>query len=412
MLFSKHNERKLTDKEKKEASQIVEKLKNNVEKDYPEEDIARAEKRAEEKYKSKKALSGIWDKIQVLFFIAKHPSVWGLPVAVPAAVAILYLVLPFDAIPDIIAPLGLIDDIAVITGTIAAIIKTVSSYSREKLLAIRKECPENLLDTFDEMFGLETPLPVAEETQECEVIVETPVEAAAHSIEKGLFKTKKAINRMRRNLDAESENNPRIKESRLYKAVSRVDDVADAIPLAGNTIALRALEVYLNLEILKKGIKSLISFILFALSLFFFALKDDSIFFLVISSLFMLSSYTFLFISIFKNIPRIWSFITGYFKGGLEEAVVSVLFKRAEREPSLKEELVRTGVKRLKNDRELLTVIYKNFGSSLIFFLIKMVLIIAAFFATKRVVLITTGLHSTFDVLFAPIVEIVRIINQ
>lgn len=411
-LFSKNEERDLTEKEKKDASLIVDKLKSGVEKNYDEDDILRAEERAEKKYKNKKALEKIWDKIQVLFFIAKHPSVWGLSVAIPAAVAVLYLVLPVDAIPDFIAPLGLVDDIAVITGALAAIIKTVSSYSREKLLEIRKKCPENLLVTFDEMFSIEDNSPVVEKSDECDMIVETPVEAAAHSIENGLFRTKKIISEVRNNLERESEKTPGLKDTGLYKALDKASTVADAIPLAGNRIALRALEVYLNLEILKRGIKSLISYIMFALSLFFFTIREDSIFFLVLSSIFMLSSYGFFIISLIKNIPRVWVFIKGYIKGGMEEAVVAVFFKSAEREPSLKEELVRAGVKRIKNDRELLTVLYKNFGSSLIIFLIKMILIIAAFFVLKRVVLLTTGLGSTFQILFAPVVEIVKILNQ
>lgn len=411
-LFSKNEERDLTGKEKKDASLIVDKLKSDVEKNYDEHDILRAEERAEKKYKNRKALEKIWDKIQVLFFIAKHPSVWGLPVAVPAAVAVLYLVLPIDAIPDFIAPLGLVDDIAVITGAVAAIIKTVSTYSKERLLEIRKKCPENLLVTFDEMFSIEDSSPIVEKSDECEVIVETPVEAAAHSIEKGLFRTKKIIRDVRNNLERESEKTPGLKDTGLYKALDKASTVADAIPLAGSRIALRALEVYLNLEILKRGIKSLISYIMFALSLFFFSIREDSIFFLVLSSIFMLSSYGFFIISLIKNIPRVWVFIKGYIKGGMEEAVVAVFFKSAEREPSLREELVRAGVKRIKNDRELLTVLYKNFGSSLIIFLIKMILIIAAFFVLKRVVLLTTGLDSTFQILFAPVVEIVKILNQ
>lgn len=401
-LFSKSGKRELTEKEKETASSIREKLEANIKNNYSDDDITRAEKMAEEKYKNRKALEGLWDKIRVLFFIARYPSLWGFPVAVSASAAVLYLVLPIDAVPDIIVPMGLVDDIAVITGTIALIVKTVSSFSKEKLLNIRGECPGDLLSTFDRMFGIEEKSPQEHGVEECETIVETPVEGVVHSIEKGLFTTKEIVKEMRNNLDFSGDD---IRDGRLYKTLDKVSD-------AGNRIAFRALEIYLNLEILKKSVKSLISYILFALSLYFFALKDESIFFLVLSSLFMLSSYAFFIISLIKNVPRVFSFIRGYFKGGIEEAVVSVFFKRAEREPSLKEELVRCGVKRLKNGRELLALLYRNFGSSLAVFLIKMLLIIAAFFALKRVVLYTTGVENTFKILFAPVVEFVKTINQ
>ncbi len=409
--------KELSDNEKKKASFIVSTLSEKVEKGYSLDEIENAEEKAEKKYRGRSALSALWDKIQVLFFIAKHPKVWGLPVAIPASAAVLYLVLPVDAIPDIIAGLGLVDDIFVITAAIGTIIKTVSSYSREKLIEIRSLCPENLLSTFDEMFKFNSEALEEKKEEEVlekeseEVIVETPLEGTVHSIERGIIKTKRFISNFDSALDEKSETNPLVKNSRLYKAAKGVARVASAIPVAGEEIAYHALEVYLNIELVKKGIKSLISIILFAISLSIFSVGDGSVVSLVFSSAFMLASYTFFFVFVLKAIPRVYHFITGYMKGGLEEAVVSLFFKKAEDDGTLKKELVRCGVKRIKNDRNLVLILYRSFGKSLLSFLIKMVVIMIVVFVFKRYVLYSSGLNSTFDVLFAPFIEIIRLIK-
>ena len=90
----------LTLSEKEKAEGIVQSLSNSLEDDYSITRVEEAEKKAE-KYRDKKQLAPLWSKIQVLFLIARHPTVWGPGVAVPACAAILYLVLPLDAVPDI-----------------------------------------------------------------------------------------------------------------------------------------------------------------------------------------------------------------------------------------------------------------------------------------------------------------------
>ena len=130
LTFGKNKE-ELKTAEKVKAEEIVESLTKKVEGNYSVEEVDRAEKQAE-KYKDKKQLEAIWSKIQVLFLIARHPGVWGPGVAVPACVAVLYLVLPIDAIPDAIPIAGLLDDIFVITSLIGVLIKKISSYTKEK----------------------------------------------------------------------------------------------------------------------------------------------------------------------------------------------------------------------------------------------------------------------------------------
>lgn len=125
-------------------------LKKLSAKKYSEEDIRDAEKTAETSYKSK--LNDIWDRVRILFMIAKHPKIWGPQIALLATVAVIYLVSPVDVIPDFIPVGGLTDDIAVIGAIAALIIKALSNYTRDKLSALRDEVPDDLRAAFDEMF--------------------------------------------------------------------------------------------------------------------------------------------------------------------------------------------------------------------------------------------------------------------
>ena len=407
-LFRK-KESGLTAAEEAKASSVAASISARVEESYPENEIEKAEKKAA-KYSSRKALKGIWDRIRVLFFIARHPKVWGLPVAVPAAVAVLYLVLPVDAIPDIIAGAGLLDDVFVITGMIGLIVKTVSSFSGEKLLEIRSQCPEDILPAFDSMFSVDTSLIREKEEETVEPVVidekEAKVERAAGTIEKGLKGARAFVSSFHSALDEAARDNPAIRDSKLYRIVDRVDVYSDAVKTEAKKFAMRALEDALKLMLLKKGVKSLISFSLFAMSLFFFSMKDDGAFYLVLSSVSMLLSYGFFIHSIIKTIPKVYHFARAYISDGLEGGVVAVLFRDSQENPTLREAAVRCGVRRIKNDTATQTLLVKNFGRTLLMFLVRLGLIAVSVFALKKVVLLTSGLRSSFQILFAPFVEL------
>ena len=407
-LFRK-KESGLTAAEEAKASSVAASISARVEESYPENEIEKAEEKAA-KYSSRKALKGIWDRIRVLFFIARHPKVWGLPVAVPAAVAVLYLVLPVDAIPDIIAGEGLLDDVFVITGMIGLIVKTVSSFSGEKLLEIRSQCPEDILPAFDSMFSVDTSLIREKEEETVEPVVidekEAKVERAAGTIEKGLKGARAFVSSFHSALDEAARDNPAIRDSKLYRIVDRVDVYSDAVKTEAKKLAMRALEDALKLMLLKKGVKSLISFSLFAMSLFFFSMKDDGAFYLVLSSVSMLLSYGFFIHSIIKTIPKVYHFARAYISDGLEGGVVAVLFRDSQENPTLREAAVRCGVRRIKNDTATQTLLVKNFGRTLLMFLVRLGLIAVSVFALKKVVLLTSGLRSSFQILFAPFVEL------
>ena len=381
--------------EKAKAEEIVESLTKKVEDNYSLEEVDKAEKAAE-KYKGKKQLAAIWSKIQVLFLIARHPTVWGLGVAVPACVAVLYLVLPIDAIPDAIPLAGLIDDIFVITTLVGVLVKKISSYTKEKISLLRKEVPEDLLSTFDEMFSY-----AKDYEENIEVMEEEP------SIITGLGKAKDAIDGFRLDLEKQAVTNPEIKNRKFFKTLDRVSEFASSIPSKASRVAAEALKAALSFIILKKEIKSLISFSFFALSLLFLYLSTTlGTFTLVLSSLFMILSYSFLIHSIIKAVPRVIAFFEGLVKGGLEDGICSFILKECSYTPSGKEILLKYGIRELKRNKEAVKEMLYSFRKQLLFFILHIALITLAFFLLKKVSLVAMGETSAFKIIFAPIFKL------
>ena len=381
--------------EKAKAEEIVESLTKKVEDNYSLEEVDKAEKAAE-KYKGKKQLAAIWSKIQVLFLIARHPTVWGPGVAVPACVAVLYLVLPIDAIPDAIPLAGLIDDIFVITTLVGVLVKKISSYTKEKISLLRKEVPEDLLSTFDEMFSY-----AKDYEENIEVMEEEP------SIISGLGKAKDAIDGFRLDLEKQAVTNPEIKNRKFFKTLDRVSEFASSIPSKASRVAAEALKAALSFIILKKEIKSLISFSFFALSLLFLYLSTTlGTFTLVLSSLFMILSYSFLIHSIIKAVPRVIAFFEGLVKGGLEDGICSFILKECSYTPSGKEILLKYGIRELKRNKEAVKEMLYSFRKQLLFFIFHIAFITLAFFLLKKVSLVAMGETSAFKIIFAPIFKL------
>ncbi len=104
---------------------------NEFEGRVSEESIDDAERKAE-RYRNNSKIKPLWERIQMMFEIVRHPELWGKSkVVLWVGAALLYLVAPIDLIPDIIPVIGLSDDAAAILFTI----NRVSSAVRAVLLA-------------------------------------------------------------------------------------------------------------------------------------------------------------------------------------------------------------------------------------------------------------------------------------
>ena len=304
--------------------------------------------------------------------------------------------LPLDAVPDVIPIAGLLDDIFVITTLVGVLYKKISSYTKEKISVLRSQVPEDLLSTFDEMFSF------AKSYGEEEEGMEEP------SIISGLSKAKDTLDSFRQDLEKKAEINPAIREKRLFRTIDKISEYASAIPSKASVIASEALKSVLSLIVLKKEIKSLISFALFSLSLMFLYLSLSlGLVPLILSSLFMLLSYSFFIHSIIKAVPRIVAFFQGLMKGGLEDGICSFVLKECSYVPSGKEVLLKYGIRELKRNKEAVKEMLLSFKKEILFFILHILLITLAFFLLKKISLAAMGETSSFAIIFAPFIKLI-----
>lgn len=106
------------------------------------------------KFREDKRISDFWNRIQIMFEIAKNPKVWGPSVALIVAAALIYLVSPLDVIPDVLPVVGLTDDIIAITFSLTKI----ATSAKEKILqdpTILNGLSEKLRDEAVKLFKLD-----------------------------------------------------------------------------------------------------------------------------------------------------------------------------------------------------------------------------------------------------------------
>ena len=119
------------------------------------ERIDEAEKTAE-KFRTDSRISHLWDRIQMMFVIAKNPKVWGVQVAIWIGAALLYLISPIDIIPDIVPALGLTDDIAAILAVLNRVSSAISTKIQSNPAYYLQLFPEALRSVVVSVFNLDS----------------------------------------------------------------------------------------------------------------------------------------------------------------------------------------------------------------------------------------------------------------
>ena len=121
--------REITEDERKRASETWEQLRKNasdadirtIESDLP------AMKRG--------PIAQIWDKVRALWKLIGDPeAAWGAKAT--AIGALIYLIMPVDAVPDVIPIVGLLDDAGVIGLAVVALTSALDKYSDSEGLHI------------------------------------------------------------------------------------------------------------------------------------------------------------------------------------------------------------------------------------------------------------------------------------
>ncbi len=101
---------------------------NNLSENASEEDIKKIDSKLDGMKKGK--LAEVWDKVTLLWTLIKDNDAAWKSKAI-AIGALLYVISPIDAIPDIIPILGLTDDVAVVAIAVASLASELKKYENK-----------------------------------------------------------------------------------------------------------------------------------------------------------------------------------------------------------------------------------------------------------------------------------------
>ena len=104
--------------------------------------------RIEEKLPSMKKgpIKKVWDEVQLLWKLIKDPNAaWGAKAA--AIGALIYLISPADAVPDIIPGVGLLDDVAIILFVCKKLADALKKYAVEVVEDVADAIKDDIKDT-------------------------------------------------------------------------------------------------------------------------------------------------------------------------------------------------------------------------------------------------------------------------
>ncbi|HUH28046.1 YkvA family protein [Gelidibacter sp.] len=110
-------------RQRKQAEKKFDKFKNSA----TEEDISKINSKIHKKNKG--ALKDVWDKVTLLGKLIKDPNAaWASKAS--AIGALLYVISPIDAIPDLIPVIGLMDDVGVIALAVGSLGVALNKYQK------------------------------------------------------------------------------------------------------------------------------------------------------------------------------------------------------------------------------------------------------------------------------------------
>ena len=102
-----------------------EELFNQMSNNASESDVRRIDENIDGMKKGK--LLEVWDKVMQLYRFVKDPlAPWGGKAL--AIGALIYMISPIDAVPDITPIVGLLDDVAIITAAVAKLANELKKY--------------------------------------------------------------------------------------------------------------------------------------------------------------------------------------------------------------------------------------------------------------------------------------------
>ena len=378
------------------------------------ERLDEAEKTAE-KFRTDSRISHLWDRIKMMFVIAKNPKVWGVQVAIWIGAALLYLISPIDIIPDIVPALGLTDDIAAILAVLNRVSSAISTKIQSNPAYYLQLFPEALRPVVVSEFNLDS------------VSVVSHTGAVAESGEDTLLK----------------QAGKKVKFVIMYggilggsRFVKFLGNVQEKQRLKGKTGSLRyriagfflkrteleinryvdkkfkeSIQTSIDFVVEKKMTKSLLSSIIFMLALATYSLTAYGAAWVYISAFLMLVSYSFIVVAIIKILREIVIFVAKGIRikrenpsfSLLDGCVCAVAFDmfRIERE------LTKLALDEMKSNDELkrmgLRVVFRLFNGEIGRGILHFILLSLVFFLMKQIASSLSYGMSPLQIILGPI---------
>lgn len=365
------------------------KIKNELskyEKKVSEESIIKAEKTAV-KFKDDKRISAFWERIQIMFEIAKHPKIWGRSVALWVGAALIYLVSPIDIIPDILPGVGLSDDVIAILLVLNRVSVAVKNLILQNPSYYLQMFAEKLRHPAMELFGIESADEIKPDSKpESDINKKVKFFLLYNGILGASHMAKHLGSVVEKEREKEKPNSLRARFNSFL--LMKMENIAD---WAVEKNFVDSIQESIDLAVEKKTTKVLLSIISFSFALATYGMTQFGSFWVYVSSILMLCSYSFILVALINFFKYACTFITGGFSGksnypffsyfdGAVGAVVSIIFKIDQ----LYTKKIMDELKANKHVRKMiLRIAYRMFNGEISRGIIHFIMLSVVFFLVK-----------------------------
>lgn len=385
------------------------------------ESISNAEKGAR-RFRNDSRISHMWDKIQMMFEIAKHPSLWGPQIALWVGAALLYLVSPFDIIPDLIPALGLSDDVAAILLVLNRVSIAVQGKIQSNPGYYLNLFPEKLRQVVIDCFKIN----VEGDSRNASGVNNTfDVGKNGSSDRKrftlifGLFLFGSRFLKNIGDIHEAEERKGRTNSIKYRLSGFLMRKMENTINWMVDSKWNDGIQAAVDLKAERRFSKGLISLICFTLALATYRLTPYGYAWVYISAVMMLVSYSFIFVAVFRFMRDSVVFIVGGLRArrkypflSMTDSCISTLvcskYAFDEQEIRLALDEIR-GNKHMRN--LVLRVVYKLFNDSVLRGFLKIVLLSFFFFLLKQTALSLNSCPSSLQIVGGPILMFIEKIH-
>lgn len=376
--------------------------------------INEAEKNAE-KFRTDSRISHLWDRIQMMFVIAKNPKVWGVQVAIWIGAALLYLISPIDIIPDIVPALGLTDDIAAILAVLNRVSSAISTKIQSNPAYYLQLFPEALRHVVVSVFNLDSASvvnhtgAVAESGED--TLLKQPRKKVKFVIMYGGILGGSRFVKFLGNVQEKQRQKGKTGSLKYRIAGFFLKRTELEINRYVDKMVKERVQTSIDFVVEKKMTKSLLSAIIFMLALATYSLTAYGAAWVYISAFLMLVSYSFIVVAIIKILREIVIFVAKGIKikkenlsfSLLDGCVCAVVFDMFR----IDRKLTKLALDEMRSNDELkrmgLRVVFRLFNGEIGRGILHFILLSLVFFLMKQIASSLSYGMSPLQIILGPI---------